>query len=188
MPLQAVVQQILARLPLCSLHRADVLNLFAYNLLMRLIYCGSSGTLRKSCQLNENSSLRLRPTPSPPYATLSRCSPAPQTVLLESDPTRTSTDQISDQTNVLTADQTALVDALQAEVQFLREELQRRKEVHTEENRRKDTIIAQLTQRIPELEPVVHPRDASETSTEGGVHGEPDLRATGATRAAFVAI
>ena len=96
-------------------------------------------------------------------------------VLLESDPTRTSPDQTDDQTvdqtSVLTTDQTALVDALQAEVQFLREELQRREEVHTEENRRKDTIIAQLTQRIPELGPAAEPRSASETPTEG-VHGE----------------
>ncbi len=96
-------------------------------------------------------------------------------VLLESDLTHTGTDQTGDQTvdqtSVLTVDQTALVDALQAEVQFLREELQRREEVHTEENRRKDTIIAQLTRRIPELGPAAEPRSASETPPEG-VHGE----------------
>ncbi len=99
-------------------------------------------------------------------------------VLLESNQTRTNTDQTSDQTtgqtHVLTADQTALVNALQAEVQFLREELQRREEVHTEENRRKDTIIAQLTQRIPELEAPAEPRESPvegpEAAAEGGRH------------------
>jgi len=98
-------------------------------------------------------------------------------VLLESEQTRTGSDQTGDQTvdqtAVLTTDQTALVDALQAEVQFLREELQRREEVHTEENRRKDTIIAQLTQRIPELEPAANLRDGSETPPGGGVTEEP---------------
>ena len=102
-------------------------------------------------------------------------------VLLESDLTHTGTDQTgdqtTDQTSVLTVDQTALVDALQAEVQFLREELQRREEVHTEENRRKDTIIAQLTQRIPELEAPPEPRESSvegpEGVAEGGRHTQP---------------
>jgi hypothetical protein len=101
-------------------------------------------------------------------------------VLLESNQTRTNTDQTSDQTtdqtNVLTADQTAFVNALQAEVQFLREELRRREEVHAEENRRKDTIIAQLTQRIPELTAAAsEPQKSPETASEGaeGVEGVP---------------
>ncbi len=96
-------------------------------------------------------------------------------VLLESDPTPTTHDQTSDQTtdqtDVLTADQTAFVNALQAEVQFLREELQRREEVHAEENRRKDTIIAQLTQRIPELEASSEPRESSVEGPEGVAEG-----------------
>jgi hypothetical protein len=92
-------------------------------------------------------------------------------VLLESNPTRTNDSQLgnqtADQTEVLTTDQTALVEALQSEVQFLREELQRREETHTEENRRKDTIIAQLTQRIPELEPASEPQESPETASVG---------------------
>jgi len=51
-------------------------------------------------------------------------------------------------------------------VEFLQEELKRREDVHVEENRRKDTIIAQLTQRIPELE---SPREASHEPREGPV-------------------
>jgi hypothetical protein len=96
-------------------------------------------------------------------------------VLLESNQTRTKPtqtgDQTTDQTDVLTADQTALVDALQAEVQFLREELQRREEVHAEENRRKDTIIAQLTQRIPELEASAEPRESPGEGPESAAEG-----------------
>lgn len=102
-------------------------------------------------------------------------------VLLQSDPTRTNSNQPGNQTpdptEVLTADQTALVEALQSEVTFLREELQRREEVHTEENRRKDTIIAQLTQRIPELEPPrepsPEPRESPETVAEDKDKVEP---------------
>jgi len=59
-----------------------------------------------------------------------------------------------------------LFEALRSEVEFLREELQRREEVHMEENRRRDSIIAALTQRIPELEAPLEPRDAFETAHE----------------------
>jgi hypothetical protein len=69
---------------------------------------------------------------------------------------------VTDQTN----DQTALLESLRSQVEFLQEELKRREDVHVEENRRKDTIIAQLTQRIPELE---SPREASQEPREGPV-------------------
>src|SRR3954470_3735572 len=46
---------------------------------------------------------------------------------------------------------------LRAELEARNEELRRREEEHREEARRKDTIIAQLTQRIPELPPVSTP-------------------------------
>ncbi len=42
-----------------------------------------------------------------------------------------------------------LVQSLQDQIEYLRAELQRRGETHAEEARRKDTIIAQLAQRIP---------------------------------------
>jgi hypothetical protein len=66
-------------------------------------------------------------------------------VLLEPDETRPDTDQ--------TNDQTALVEILRDQVEYLRAELARREETHLEESRRKDSIIAALTQRIPEIEP-----------------------------------
>ncbi len=54
-----------------------------------------------------------------------------------------------------------LVQSLQDQIEYLRAELQRRGETHVEEARRKDTIIAQLAQRIPEL-----PAPASEGPPE----------------------
>jgi hypothetical protein len=59
---------------------------------------------------------------------------------------------------------------LRAELEARNEEIHRREEEHREEARRKDTIIAQLAQRIPELEAPrespPEPREASETVSE----------------------
>jgi hypothetical protein len=57
---------------------------------------------------------------------------------------------------------------LRAELEARNEEIRRREEEHREEARRKDTIIAQLTQRIPELPSVSspEPRDAPETGSD----------------------
>ena len=74
--------------------------------------------------------------------------------------------QTADPTHDQTDDRTALLESLRSQVEFLQEELKRREDVHVEENRRKDTIIAQLTQRIPELE---SPREASHEPREGPV-------------------
>lgn len=52
---------------------------------------------------------------------------------------------------------------LRAELENRNEEIRRREEEHREEARRKDTIIAQLTQRIPELEA---PRETATEATE----------------------
>lgn len=66
--------------------------------------------------------------------------------------------------------QDELVEALRDQVAYLREQLDREREARTEERRRHDTIIAQLTSRIPELEPAVPPggspeqRDPPETA------------------------
>ena len=76
------------------------------------------------------------------------------------------TNQTSDQTTNQTDDRTVLIESLRSQVEFLQEELKRREEVHVEENRRKDTIIAQLTQRIPELEPA---KEATQEPREGHV-------------------
>src|SRR5215212_9593388 len=97
-------------------------------------------------------------------------------VFLESNPTRPNTERTEHQTTGQipdqTPDQTELVDALRSEVAFLREELKSREEVRAEENRRKDTIIAQLTQRIPELELPADRQRGAETVTEDSVRGD----------------
>jgi hypothetical protein len=96
-------------------------------------------------------------------------------VYLEADPTRPNTERTEDQTTEQTPDQTELVDALRSEVAFLREELKSREEVRAEENRRKDTIIAQLTQRIPELESPADRHKGAETVTEDSVRGDDEV-------------
>jgi hypothetical protein len=53
-------------------------------------------------------------------------------------------------------------------IEFLRSELA----AWQEEARRKDHIIAALTQRIPELEPAPDPREASETASGGPAKGD----------------
>ena len=99
-------------------------------------------------------------------------------VLLDAEQTRPNIDQTggdnnmgSERTDEQTRDRTALVDVLRSDVEFLREELKRREEVHAEESRRKDTIIAQLTQRIPELEPPSEPQEAPVTPSEDAAKG-----------------
>lgn len=69
---------------------------------------------------------------------------------------------------------------LRAELEARNEEIRRREEEHREEARRKDTIIAQLTQRIPELPSVSsqEQRDTPETASgdntdKGDVPPEP---------------
>jgi hypothetical protein len=85
-------------------------------------------------------------------------------VLLDTDQARPSHAQTGDQT-------TALIASLQDQVAYLRGELARREETHLEESRRKDSIIAALTQRIPELPPAEassssEPTESPETATE----------------------
>jgi hypothetical protein len=99
-------------------------------------------------------------------------------VLMDAEQTRPNIDQTggdsnmgSERTDEQTRDRTALVDVLRSDVEFLREELKRREEVHAEESRRKDTIIAQLTQRIPELEPPSEPQEAPVTPSEDPAKG-----------------
>ncbi len=75
-----------------------------------------------------------------------------------------------------TPDQTPMVEVLREQVAYLKEQLDREREARTEERRRQDTIIAQLTQanaslsaRIPALEAVQGPvteRQASDAPQE----------------------
>ncbi len=89
----------------------------------------------------------------------------------------------------LAADQSGLVeglrgqvDALQDQVSFLRSELVTR----NEELRRKDHIIAALTERIPELEPASEPREYSERPTEHVDRGTTSTIESGRPRWAFL--
>src|SRR5215204_1034139 len=80
-------------------------------------------------------------------------------VLLDYDVTRRNTDRTSDQTQ----DQAALVEALRDQVEYLRREL----EIRTEENRRKDHLLAAALDRIPEIEaPNQEPPGVAEPATE----------------------
>jgi hypothetical protein len=89
-------------------------------------------------------------------------------VLLDADQARPNPAQTSDQTM-------ALITNLQDQVEYLRGELARREETHLEESRRKDSIIAALTQRIPEIEAPApqEARESPETVAEEQERAEP---------------
>lgn len=75
-----------------------------------------------------------------------------------------------------------LVTELRNRIQFLETELADRKE----ESRRKDHIIAALTQRIPELEPPSEPREYSERPAEHVDRGTTSTTESGRPRWAFL--
>jgi hypothetical protein len=75
-------------------------------------------------------------------------------VVLNADETRSNTDR--------TVDQTDLVDELRARVSFLESELK----IRTEENRRKDHLLAAALERIPAIEPPAETRESPETPSE----------------------
>jgi hypothetical protein len=63
----------------------------------------------------------------------------------------------------ITSEQTALIESLRDQVEYLRRELA----VRTEENRRKDHLLAAALDRIPEIEaPNQEPPGAAEPATE----------------------
>jgi hypothetical protein len=66
------------------------------------------------------------------------------------------------------ADQSALVEALQDQVRYLREQLDAEREARTEERRRHDTLMAQLTSRIQAIESPESPgpRESPETTAD----------------------
>jgi hypothetical protein len=85
-------------------------------------------------------------------------------VLLEADQSRPAVDQPTDQTRP-----DALLEALDEardQIRYLRELLQAEREARTEEARRHDTLMAQLMQRIPEIEAPERPSEASQTAAE----------------------
>jgi hypothetical protein len=80
-------------------------------------------------------------------------------------------------------DQPKHVDALQDQIRYLREQLDAEREARTEERRRHDTIVAQLTSRIPAIEAPEEPPseapEASETVEEQQGRGEPHSTTVG---------
>jgi hypothetical protein len=78
----------------------------------------------------------------------------------------------------------AWAEELREQVRYLREQLDREREARTEERRRHDTLMAQLMQRIPELEPPRAQPEASETVDEEPAEAEPRSAAGGAQEAA----
>ena len=70
-------------------------------------------------------------------------------------------------------DQSKLVDALQDQIHYLRVQLDAEREARTEERRRHDTIVAQLTSRIPAIEATRETTEAPESAAEEPEGAEP---------------
>lgn len=66
-----------------------------------------------------------------------------------------------------THDQTAAhIASLQDQVRYLREQLDAEREARTEERRRHDTLMAQLTSRIPAIEAPQEPSESPESAAD----------------------
>jgi len=92
-------------------------------------------------------------------------------VLLEADQTRPNIDptlQGQDRTTGQTRPdaQDELLDELRDRVRYLERVLEEEREARTDERRRHDTLMAQLMQRIPELEPPREARESPETAAD----------------------
>jgi hypothetical protein len=70
-------------------------------------------------------------------------------------------------------DQSELIASLQDQVRYLREQLDAEREARTEERRRHDTVVAQLTSKIPAIEAPQEPPEATETVEEEPERAEP---------------
>jgi hypothetical protein len=77
-----------------------------------------------------------------------------------------------------------LVEELRARVHSLERMLEEEREARTEERRRHDTLMAQLMQRIPELEAPSEPRESPETTAEETERAEPHPATGGAQEGA----
>jgi hypothetical protein len=69
--------------------------------------------------------------------------------------------------------QSQLVGALQDQIRYLREQLDAEREARTDERRRHDTIVAQLTSRIPAIESPSDERESPQTVDEEPERAEP---------------
>jgi uncharacterized heparinase superfamily protein len=70
-------------------------------------------------------------------------------------------------------DQSELIASLQDQVRYLREQLDAEREARTEERRRHDTVVAQLTSKIPAIEALQEATEAPETAAEEPERAEP---------------
>ena len=77
-------------------------------------------------------------------------------------------------------DQSELVASLQDQVRYLREQLDAEREARTEERRRHDTVVAQLTSKIPAIEAPQEATDAPEAVEEAPERAETRPDAPGA--------
>jgi len=81
-------------------------------------------------------------------------------------------------------DQSELIASLKDQVRYLREQVDAEREVRTEERRRHDTVVAQLTSKIPAIEAPQEAADAAETVEEESEKAEPHSAAKGPQTAA----
>jgi hypothetical protein len=77
-------------------------------------------------------------------------------------------------------DQSELIASLQDQVRYLREQLDVEREARTEERRRHDTVIAQLTSKIPAIEAPSEPPESPQTAEQGAERAEPHSATVGA--------
>jgi hypothetical protein len=68
---------------------------------------------------------------------------------------------------------------MQDQVRYLREQLDAEREARTEERRRHDTVVAQLTSKIPAIEAPQEPTEATETAEDAPERAEPQSDAPG---------
>jgi DNA-binding Lrp family transcriptional regulator len=90
-------------------------------------------------------------------------------VLLEADKPRHTTDMPTDRPSDISRE---LVEELRNRVSYLERALEEERETRTEERRRHDTLMAQLMQRIPEIEAPRAARQEPPESPEGVVSDE----------------
>jgi len=89
-------------------------------------------------------------------------------VYLTPDDTQNNTEQYGLSDGVYNGVNDALLDELRDRIRFLEEQLDDRKE----EARRKDSIIMSLTQRVPELDAAIEPRESPVAAPEPASKGE----------------
>jgi hypothetical protein len=70
-------------------------------------------------------------------------------------------------------DQSELIASLQDQVRYLREQLDAEREARTEERRRHDTVVAQLTSKIPAIEAPQEAAESPQTVEEEPERAEP---------------